>query len=236
MYKFSTTTLSIFLQFFDRFFRTNPSLPYFYGLPKTHKPDVPLRPIISSCNSVNHPLARWLASTLSPFVGTFSDAHVSQSTDFLDKVRNLPTCDAELLSFDVNALFTNVPLNDVLEFLERKLADRSDDLPIPADRLMDLIRLYVSNNVFSFGNNFYRQVNGIAMGSPLAPALANLYSIWKCLRLNCYLLFYPLGKLVTVNQGYMSRFSSFNWGLSVLSTPIQLIMGQKDSNSRHGRS
>ena len=73
-------------KFFDRFRTINPSIPYFYGLPKTHKVGVPLRPIISSCNAVTHPLAGWLAKCLSSFMGTFSDAHIEHSMDFLDRV------------------------------------------------------------------------------------------------------------------------------------------------------
>ena len=33
----------------------------FYGLPKIHKPDTPLRPIVSSCGSVTYGVAKELA-------------------------------------------------------------------------------------------------------------------------------------------------------------------------------
>lgn len=39
--------------------------PRFYGLPKIHKEDVPLRPIISSINAPNKNLSRFLANILS---------------------------------------------------------------------------------------------------------------------------------------------------------------------------
>ena len=35
--------------------------PKFYGLPKIHKPDTPLRPIVSSCGSVTYGVAEELA-------------------------------------------------------------------------------------------------------------------------------------------------------------------------------
>ena len=43
--------------------------PKFYGLPKIHKPDTPLRPIVSSCGSVTHGMAKELAKILKPLVG-----------------------------------------------------------------------------------------------------------------------------------------------------------------------
>ena len=38
----------------------------FYGLPKIHKPDVPLRPITSSINCPTYQVSRYLASILPP--------------------------------------------------------------------------------------------------------------------------------------------------------------------------
>ena len=38
--------------------------PKFYGLPKIHKPDTPLRPIVSSCGSVTYDVAKELAKIL----------------------------------------------------------------------------------------------------------------------------------------------------------------------------
>ncbi|VDP81433.1 unnamed protein product [Schistosoma mattheei] len=41
-------------------------LPYLYGLPKSHKHDIPIRPILSVANSPFHKLARWLTKCLEP--------------------------------------------------------------------------------------------------------------------------------------------------------------------------
>ncbi|XP_071052133.1 uncharacterized protein [Onthophagus taurus] len=46
-----------------------PVPPRIYGLPKIHKPDVPLRPIVSAINSPTYQLAKHLAKILSPFTG-----------------------------------------------------------------------------------------------------------------------------------------------------------------------
>ena len=51
--------------------------PKFYGLPKIHKPDTPLRPIVSSCGSVTYGVAKELAKILKPLVGQ-SPHHIKQ--------------------------------------------------------------------------------------------------------------------------------------------------------------
>lgn len=44
--------------------------PRFYGLPKVHKKDVPLRPVLSMIGSAQHSLAQWLLHVIQP-VRTF---------------------------------------------------------------------------------------------------------------------------------------------------------------------
>ena len=43
--------------------------PKFYGLPKIHKPDTPLRPIVCSCGSVTYGVAKELTKILKPLAG-----------------------------------------------------------------------------------------------------------------------------------------------------------------------
>ena len=52
--------------------------PKFYGLPKIHKPDTPLRPIVSSCGSVTYGVAKELAKILKPLVGK-SPHHINST-------------------------------------------------------------------------------------------------------------------------------------------------------------
>ena len=56
----------------------HPKIPKIYSLPKAHKPDIPLRPIISGIGSAPpHNIAKLLAKLLSPLLGTISD-HIHQ--------------------------------------------------------------------------------------------------------------------------------------------------------------
>ena len=79
------------------------------------------------------------------------------------------------MSFDVNSLFTKVPIEETLTFLERKLPTLDLDLPISVDEFIKLIRVCVNDSVFSFGSDFYRQKFGCAMGSSLSPVLAGVF-------------------------------------------------------------
>ena len=151
-----------------------PSLPYLYGLIKTHKPNNPVRPIISSVGSITYRLSKWLVKILSPFVGTISGSNIKHNVDLVDKLNNLNiNYPFKMISFDVVSLFTKVPVDDLLEYLSDFLDNY--DLILPTDCIIELIKLCICDSVFTFDDKFYVQHFGMAMGNPLSPVLSNLY-------------------------------------------------------------
>ena len=69
----------------------------FYGLPKIHKPDTPLRPIVSSCGSVTYGVAKELAKILKPLDGK-SPHHITSTQDFVEQARHIKLEPGECLS------------------------------------------------------------------------------------------------------------------------------------------
>ena len=59
------------------------------GLPKTHKEDTPLRPILSMTGSSLHELGKWLAGLLQPVLERFSPHCISDSFTFAEIMQNL---------------------------------------------------------------------------------------------------------------------------------------------------
>ena len=115
-----------------------PSLPYAYGLPKIHKPNCPVRPIISFRNSPSFKLSKYLAGLLSPSLGSFSDSHLKNSMDLLSRLCSLKISSNDyFLSFDAVSLFTNAHLEPTIEFLSRKLAVLNLDLPVDIDCVLE---------------------------------------------------------------------------------------------------
>ena len=84
-------------------------VPRLYGLPNIHKPDTPLRPIVSFLSSPTYGLSKFLAHLLKPVVG-LSAHHVRNSQDFAQFIKSQRLSGTEVLvSFDVVSLFTRVP-------------------------------------------------------------------------------------------------------------------------------
>ena len=165
---------------YDRIRPSGSMRPRLYGLPKVHKPDpIPLRPILSMVGSAQHEMARWLGELLKPVVGKYSSHVVSDSFCFSDIIRGLagPKRNAFMCSFDVKSLFTNVPIDETIKICLDTLYRSKDITPpcIDESLLKKLLQKCTVGVEFSFNNLMYRQVDGVAMGSPLGPILANVF-------------------------------------------------------------
>ena len=90
---------------------TDAIAPRIYGLPKVHKPDWPLRPIVSFINSPLYNLSKFIAKILTPLINS-NNLSIKNSFELIDKISNFKINDNDLmLSFDVVSLFTKIPVH-----------------------------------------------------------------------------------------------------------------------------
>ena len=83
------------------FKRINPQFSYppqMYGLPKTHKDDIPMRPIVAAVGSPTHELAKELVKILSPLVGKTS-SFVKNSSDLVRIIRQIRVDTSDIFEF-----------------------------------------------------------------------------------------------------------------------------------------
>ena len=78
-----------------------------------------------------------------------------------------------MISFDVVSLFTKVPIDDILSYLEIEL--KRHNFEYESNIILSLIKLCIKGCKFTFNENFYLQCFGMSMGNPLSPVMANLY-------------------------------------------------------------
>ncbi|XP_054257628.1 uncharacterized protein LOC128982715 [Macrosteles quadrilineatus] len=153
-------------------------IPHMYGLPKIHKPNVPLRPIVSSRDSACRELSKVLLDILKPLVGN-TDSFIKNSKDFVEKSKSIVLADTDkLVSFDVESLFTNVPVSETLKIIETRLTNDdtlANRTKLPVNVIMELLELCTQCNYFQLEGKLYRQDEGMAMGSPLSPIFANIF-------------------------------------------------------------
>ena len=81
-----------------------------------------------------------------------------------------------MVSFDVVSLFTSVPLDFTIDLiLEKIYRDKVIKTKLKREELRNLLEICTKEMHFSFNGEIYKQVNGVAMGSPLGPVIANIF-------------------------------------------------------------
>ena len=84
----------------------------------------------------------------------------------------------EMVSFDVKSLFTSVPLEHTIDItIKRIYAKHEITTVFTRPEMKKLLTICTKNVHFSFNNNIYIQIDGVAMGSPLGPVLANIFMV-----------------------------------------------------------
>ena len=158
----------------------------FYHLPKVHKSlqNPPGRPIVSGIGRPTEHLSKLVDHWLQPVVQQLP-SYIKDTTHFLRIVEEwkenyepLPQ-DALIVTIDVVGLYTNIPHGDVGPAIQSALDRYSPASTTPSlDLLVPIIEHVLHNNIFQFDDTIYKQKFGTAMGTPMAPTIANIFMAW----------------------------------------------------------
>ena len=163
---------------YKRMYPTGAVIPKFYGLPKVHKENTPLRPIVSSIGSVSYGVAKEVARIIKPLVGS-TEHHVNNSMEFTEEIKKMKLEEGECItSYDVSALFTSIPIPSALDIINNKLQDDTDfhnRTKMSTHNIIELLDFCLNNTYFIFQGVFYQQIKGASMGSPVSPIVANIF-------------------------------------------------------------
>ena len=156
----------------------NPRTPLFYGLPKIYKIfDLfqLLRPIVFGFNSCTWNLSKFVDSTIK-FQAQKCKSYTRGTKDFpikLSSIKNIPE-NSFLFTINVSSLYTNIDHEEGAETCLQKLEERKNK-SISSIAIKNLILMILKSNAFRFGNQYYRQITGTAMGTSMVLNYTNLF-------------------------------------------------------------
>jgi len=148
-----------------------------YFLTKTHKPDLSIRPIVSSVNSATENLSSFVEGYLHNIM-VRSASYLKDTTQFIREITNIDIQQTDILvTIDVKSLYTSIPNKDGLQACYEAWRDEEirDPQHPPAETLRHLLEIVLKLNTLEFNKEFYLQTQGSAMGAVLAPAYANVF-------------------------------------------------------------
>ena len=150
----------------------------FYGSPKLHKSGIPLRPIVDYTTSPTYALAKHIARILKPLEGTPGRV-IKNSMELMNRQKNLTVnADECFVSFDISSLFTNVPVDESLQVIRQRLEcdpTLQERTSLSVDDIITGTKLCIDSTYFKFRGTMYQQTEGLAMGSPISPIIAEIF-------------------------------------------------------------
>ena len=126
----------------------------FYGPPKINKSNMPIHPIVSACCTATYNTAKFITKIHQNYWGKIS-SFVKDSTDFIKKIKNLSIIPEKetLVSFDVSALFTYIPVPFALQVINSKISTFTNFInvcKIPREKFINLLEFTICNCIFCF--------------------------------------------------------------------------------------
>ena len=83
-----------------------------------------------------------------------------------------------MISFDVESLFTNVPIEETVQAAFHRL-NNDPSLPdrtaLTPTQIADLLNFVLRSTYFKYNGALYEQQDGAPMGSPISAVIADLY-------------------------------------------------------------
>jgi len=146
----------------------------FYLIIKVHKTPVVGRPIVSSCRWITANASIWLDAQLQPLLKALPSV-LRDSTALIKTLQHTRVDPSDLLiTMDVVALYPSIPLDTAIPavclYIRLHILD-----PRRAKLMCILLEFVLRNNFFAYGDTYWHQLRGTAMGTSVACCFANLY-------------------------------------------------------------
>ena len=164
-------------EIYDRIRPSAAVTPTLYGLPKIHKENCPCRPVLASTDCYTYKCASWLSEILSPL--RQHPTNLKDIFEFVDRMQQVKfKNNSVMVSFDVKSLFTNIPVDFVTDIILKEIYGSDSTKKyygLTKRQFKNLLVWTTKRTNLNFNGSFYEQIDGVGMGSPIAPAFADIF-------------------------------------------------------------
>ena len=114
-------------------------------------------------------MPRFISNQLTLFVRELT-SYISNTQHFVEQLAKLTIDDDEaMVSFDIKSFFTSVPVEGAINISIEEKVCRDNWI------LLEMLRVCLTTTAFQFRQKHYELADGLAMGSPMSPAVANIF-------------------------------------------------------------
>lgn len=154
----------------------NPQAPTLRGLPKTHKTDIPMRPIVNYMNAPTYKVCKFLNRTIKTHLVWKEDYSLNNTYNLIERIKDVHIPDGCMfVSFDVKDMYSNIPTRETLEILKNDLTTNPNLEKNCLGDIVKLTQISMNQSYFEYEGEYFKQQDGLAMGSPLSGLLADIF-------------------------------------------------------------
>ena len=159
----------------------------FFATAKTHKfnsmeditvADLKLRPIIDQTGTHIYNASKVISKYLEPL--TKNEYVINNTLIFPEIIKSVPLQeDEEDVSYDVESLFTSIPVKETIEFILDEIYVRKTIKPFCSKRLIfkRLLERLTGECIFSVNGRLMKQTDGCQIGGPLSKTFADIFMV-----------------------------------------------------------
>ncbi|XP_049940670.1 uncharacterized protein LOC126416829 [Schistocerca serialis cubense] len=154
----------------------NPQAPTLRSQPKIHKDGMPMRPVINFKKAPTYRIAKHLQKLVTKHYKVENNRTLINTGNLIENIQNIQVPHtASLISFDIENMYTSIPITETIEIIEQNLSSHSNLTTDAIKEITDMLRLTTEQNYFQFEEEYYLQTDGLPMGSPISGTLANIF-------------------------------------------------------------
>ena len=150
----------------------------FNSLDEINVDNLKFRPIISQIGTHTYHATKVITEYLKPLCS--NQYKISDTQEFASLIKDQPPLndDEEYVLFDVDSLFTNIPVTEIIEYIIHEIYIEKKIPPICSKFAFKRLRLTLTTECsFQFNHQLLKQIEGCTMGDPLSVTLADIHMI-----------------------------------------------------------
>jgi hypothetical protein len=153
----------------------NPAAPNLSSQLKIHKTNTPIRPAVNWKKAPAYKVAKLLIKTLQQHFPLPNAYNVKSPTLLIRDLKEITyTPYLQLVSFDIENMYTSIPTNTLLQIISSLSQTHIDNNQL-ALQILELTKIVLKQNYFQFQDNHYIQETGLAMGAPTSSILSEIF-------------------------------------------------------------
>ena len=97
--------------------------------------------------------------------------------NLLNRFQKSKTLKSSICAVSIESLYTNIPVFETIDIILRKIFPNGSETHYGFDRIEfeKLLKLALSDSFFRFDGKIFKQMDGLSMGAPLSPIIANIF-------------------------------------------------------------